>query len=310
MKQFSLMLVPDSGPVQSFRVHQSWLIAAAIFALLLTSFGAWGIYSIYQAKTLAYHLDTSERILRMVHQQQHDAHVEMQAKMDEEHQKIALYARNLGELKARVLRLDALGEHLVKVSKMDKNSFDFDVKPAMGGPRVAAIPLESLGLEDRMASMNATLTHLDVQLVAIDMLLQGEREEKVARPHAWPSEGGWLSSPYGVREDPFSGGEAFHRGVDIANRFGAPVVSASRGVVVFSGKMEGYGYMIEVEHGYGYRTRYGHMSSSLVKVGDEVKDNQLLGRVGSSGRSTGPHLHFEVLHFGEQVDPAPFLPRA
>ncbi|MDX8407405.1 MAG: M23 family metallopeptidase, partial [Mariprofundaceae bacterium] len=127
--------------------------------------------------------------------------------------------------------------------------------------------------------------------------------------HAWPTEGGWLSSNYGRRTDPFTGQPANHYGVDIANRFAAPVLSASRGVVTFAGKMKDVGYMVDVDHGYGYKTRYGHMSSLAVKVGDVVDDSQLLGRIGSSGRSTGPHLHFEVHLHGKHINPATFLPR-
>jgi len=304
------MLVPDSGPVQSYRIQKKWLVWASLFVVALMVFAVWGVYSAYQAQKLVSELDSSRQTLQMVYQHQRDDYHHMQAEMDAEHQKVAIYARNLGALKARMSRLDALGQHLVKVSKLDKNTFDFDVKPAMGGPRMSSdVSVASLGLDERMETMNTSLTHLDAQLVAIDMLLQDSREEKVARPHAWPTEGGWLSSHYGMRDDPFTGKRAMHRGVDIANHFGAPVLSASRGVVTFSGKMNGYGYLIEVDHGYGYRTRYGHMSASMVHVGDEVKDNQLLGRVGSTGHSTGPHLHFEVLRFGHRIDPAPFLPR-
>jgi len=304
------MLVPDSGPIHSYRIRKSWLVSFALLLLLLSGLGIWGLYSAYQAESLALALQKTQQNLSLVHKHQKDDFLNMQSLLDAEHEKVAVYTRNLGELKARMARLDALGKHLVQVSKMKESTFDFDTAPAMGGPRIPAIQLNSQNLSQRMVSMNAQLTHLDAQLGAIDMLLQGDREEKVARPHAWPTEHGWLSSHFGMRDDPFTGKLAMHKGVDIANRFGAPVLSSSRGVVVFSGKMRGYGYLIEIEHGYGYRTRYAHMSSLMVKVGDLVKDAQLIGRVGSVGRSTGPHLHFEVLRYGHQIDPEPFLPHA
>lgn len=308
MKHFSLMLVPDSGPVHSYRIQKTWLLLSALLLLLLSCLGAWGVYSAYQAERLSLALEKSKQTLTLLHTHQKNDYLNMQSQLDVEHEKVAVYTRSLGELKARMARLDALGKHLVKVSKMNQNSFDFDAVPAMGGPRIPVVHLDSQDLGHRMLSMNTQLTHLDAQLVAIDMLLQGDREEKVARPHAWPTEGGWLSSHFGMRDDPFTGQLAMHKGVDIANHFGAPVLAASRGVVVFSGQMRGYGYLIEIEHGYGYRTRYAHMSSAVVKVGDLVKDDQLIGRVGSVGRSTGPHLHFEVLRFGKTINPQPFLP--
>jgi len=118
-----------------------------------------------------------------------------------------------------------------------------------------------------------------------------------------------LSSVYGWRADPFTGEKALHRGVDIANRYGAPALAASHGIVVFAGKMKDFGYMVEISHGYGYRTRYGHLSQVNVKVGDEIKHGHLLGRIGSSGRSTGPHLHYEVHRYGHHLNPNRFLPR-
>jgi len=276
--------------------------------VLLLGLGAWGVYSAYQAERLAILLEKTQHTLSLVHGHQTYDYLNMQSKLDAEHEKLAVYSRNLGELNARMVRLDALGKHLVKSSNMDAASFDFDTPPAMGGPRIPVVRLNPQDIGQRMVSMSSQLTHLDAQLVAIDMLLQGDREEKIAKPHAWPTKDGWLSSNFGMRDDPFTGELAMHKGVDIANHLGAPVLAASRGVVVFAGKMTGYGYLIEIEHGYGYRTRYGHMSASLVKVGDLVKDSQIIGRVGSEGRSTGPHLHFEVLRFGEQINPQPFLP--
>jgi len=301
------MLVPDTGQVRSYRVSQRSLLYLAMGLLVLFSFGGWGVYSVYQAQQALVELENSQDMLQVARQRQHKTYADMQMQLDAEKKKLAVYARSLGQMEARALRLDSLGERLVKVSKLDKNEFDFGIKPALGGPRLEQTAV--LSLDEQMQQVNQQLTHLDAQLSAIDMVLQGNREEKLARPHAWPSEGGYLSSHYGIRIDPFSGKRAMHRGVDIANRFGAAVLAASHGVVVYAGKMNGYGYLIEVDHGYGYRTRYGHMSSAAVKAGDEVADNQLLGRVGSSGHSTGPHLHFEVRRFGKDLNPSSYLPR-
>ena len=303
------MLVPDVGQVRNYRISARavWIGALTLFTFI--SFGVWGVYSAYQAKQAMSALNTSQQMLSMARQQQSHTYADMQQKVDAEKEKLAVYARKLGQMQARVLRLDALGERLVSVSKLNKNEFDFGVKPALGGPRLSPSPVMDLDLDDQMRQMDHQLSHLDTQLSAIDMMLQGDRDVRTARPHAWPSEGGYLSSRYGMRIDPFNGRRAMHKGVDIANRLGAAVLASSRGVVVYAGKMHGYGNLVEVDHGYGYRTRYGHLSSIAVKVGDEVKDNQLLGRVGSTGHSTGPHLHFEVHRFGKTLNPVNFLPR-
>jgi len=309
VRQFSLMLVPDSGPIQSYRIRKSWVWLSLLVLCTLMVLGVWGVYSVYQARSLAVALQQSQATLAQVHQHQRDAYLAMQEQLDIEHEKVTTYTRNLGALQARMARLDALGKHLVKIAKLDQNTFDFDERPALGGPRMSAsddVYVQGLGV--RLATMDKGLSHLDAQLAAIDAMLQDEREAKEAKPHAWPTQGGWLSSHFGMRDDPFTGLRAMHKGVDIANHLGAPVLAASRGVVVFSGKMKGFGYLIEIEHGYGYRTRYAHLSSSAVKVGDLVADGALIGRVGSVGRSTGPHLHFEVLRFGRAIDPQRFLP--
>lgn len=102
---------------------------------------------------------------------------------------------------------------------------------------------------------------------------------------------------------------ASHKGIDIGNRYGAGVLAASRGIVVFAGKRSGYGYMVEILHGFGYKTRYGHLSRILVQVGDVVEDGQKIAHIGSSGRSTGPHLHYEVHRYGDTVNPTGFIPK-
>jgi len=241
VRHFSLMLVPDSGPVHHYRIRKSWLVSFTLVVFLLAGLGVWGLYSAYQSEKLALTLEKTQKQLALAHAQQKDDYSNMQAKLDAEHEKIAVYTRNLGELKARMARLDALGKHLVQSSNMEASTFDFDVPPAMGG-----VDMASQDLDQRMLKMNTQLTHLDAQLLAIDVLLQGHEGEKVAKPHAWPTPKGWFSSPFGMRDDPFTGKPAMHRGVDIANQFGAPVLAASRGVVVFSGKMKGYGYLIEI----------------------------------------------------------------
>ncbi len=311
-KHFSVMVVPDSGKTWNLHISRRNIHAAIFSMVALFSFGLWGSYSVYIERSLVEDKATAVQALVAAKEKHLREINQLNEQIDAGEKKLAFYARNIGEMQARLSRLDALGERLVGAAKLDDSEFNFALQPAFGGPRIVQsypVAIENMGVDDGIHRLNSRLTRVDAQLAAIDYILQQQRSEQTARPHAWPSEGGWISSHFGIRTDPFTGKPARHRGVDLANRFGAPVLSASRGIVTFAGKMKDFGYIVDVAHGYGYVTRYGHMSSIMVSVGDDVKDGQLIGRVGSSGRSTGPHLHFEVHRYGQQLDPANFLPR-
>ncbi|HXH64977.1 MAG TPA: M23 family metallopeptidase [Mariprofundaceae bacterium] len=283
----------------------------AVSMIAMVGLGGFGVYAMTQKWQQRHALEQTEQAFHLARDQQEKQLADLRAKLAAEVKKNGVFARNIGQIEARLSRLDSLGQRLVEVASLSKNEFDFGVKPAFGGPRQVvndAGARSMLDIGKNLQSMDVQMSRLDTQLAAIDYLLQDKKEEVAARPHAWPTEGGWLSSPYGLRSDPFTGEPEEHRGVDIANRFGAPVLAAGRGIVVFAGKTPDFGNMIMIDHGFGYKTRYGHMSSLDVKVGDMVQANQLIGRVGSSGRSTGPHLHFEVYRYGMHLDPAGFLP--
>lgn len=128
------------------------------------------------------------------------------------------------------------------------------------------------------------------------------RPEHASRPHL-----PYLSSRFGMRADPLGGGERMHSGIDIPGALGSPILAADAGVVTFAGADGGYGLMIEVDHGNGLRTRYGHLSRVLVSVGSPVQRQQAIGLMGSTGHSTGSHLHFEVLRNGTKVDPLGYI---
>jgi len=218
-------------------------------------------------------------------------------------------SQRLGQLQAHVYRVNALGRRLTKMAKLDKGEFDFDQIPAVGGP-VSELSMTSGQLPDVISAMD----ELDVQLqdrehqlsVLESMLLHGELQEK-ALPTGRPIKKGWMSSFYGMRNDPFTGKRDFHKGVDFAGKYGSSVVSVAAGVVTWSGDRYGYGNMVEIDHGNGYASRYGHNSKNLVKLGDKIKKGQVIAEMGSSGRSTGPHVHFEVLRNNKVVNPLKHL---
>ena len=309
MQYYSLMLLPEKGAVKNFRVYRASFYVGLILIVSLVSFGIWGLFSMQNSQMLGAQLEQARNQLALLQQQKTKESKQLHAQLDTEREKMAVYAKNIGQLEARLMRLDSLGKHLVEVSSLDKSDFNFDIEPALGGPLVEAQSAD-VEIHSRVLAVNSQLSDLDTKLAAIDTILEDDRESQQARPHAWPSEGGWLSSRFGVRTDPFTGKKARHMGVDIANHLHAPVLASSRGVVSFSGKMTGFGYLVKIDHGYGYQTYYAHLAKVNVTVGDEVEAGKKVGEVGLSGRSTGPHLHFEVRRFGVPLDPKKYLPKS
>ncbi|MVF11196.1 M23 family metallopeptidase [Ketobacter sp. MCCC 1A13808] len=217
----------------------------------------------------------------------------------------------MAELQARLMRLDALGERLVDVANLKGGEFEFSEVPAVGGPEEG-----EMGIEVERPSFLKDLDQLasDVetrerQLEVLESLLENRKIQKevalAGRPITW----GWLSSRFGRRNDPFTGRVAWHSGVDFAGKDGSDIVSVGGGVVTWAGERYGYGLMVEVSHGGGYATRYAHAKEIEVQVGDIVKQGQVLAKMGSTGRSTGPHVHFEVRKNGKAVDPSRYVLR-
>ncbi|MFQ5518402.1 MAG: M23 family metallopeptidase [Mariprofundus sp.] len=305
------LVISTSGSLFGIVIGRNVFISCSVAVLAALAFGVWGLFGAYQHGHLSYALQQSKQAFDHAASRNHAKVEKLQIQLQAEQQKLAVYARALGQIQARMARLDALGSRLVDVASLDKSEFDFDLEPAFGGPRQQQPDLFAIeaGLRDGLQYLDGRLKQTGAQLSAVDYLLENKRTELQARPHAWPTEGGWISSRFGPRIDPFSGAPAKHQGIDIANRFGAPVVASSRGIVTFAGKMIDFGYVVDIEHGYGYKTRYAHMESLSVKVGDVVAGNKLLGRVGSTGHSTGPHLHYEVRRYGKLINPRSFLPR-
>jgi murein DD-endopeptidase MepM/ murein hydrolase activator NlpD len=215
----------------------------------------------------------------------------------------------IGQMQAQMLRLNALGGRLVSQSDLDKDEFDFDAVPAVGGPEVVA-NRQSVPLVDFLSMLDQLETEMedrDQKLSVLESLLMSRSLSERVMPSGRPVEDGWLSSRYGKRNDPFTGKQDFHNGLDFAGKKGSEVIAVGDGVVSWAGKKSGYGQLIEINHGNGYSTRYGHNQSHMVKVGDTVKKGQQIALMGSTGRSTGPHVHFEVLRNGKKVNPSGFI---
>ena len=219
-------------------------------------------------------------------------------------------ARRMAELNAQMMRLDAAGERMIKVADLDPKEFNFGRPPALGGPETEeianALPTQDPLLQS-IERFEAKLTERERQMRVLEDLLMASRMQNEGVPSGWPVANGFISSLFGRRADPFSGRMAFHEGMDFAGAEGSNVIAVGAGVISYAGPRAGYGVLVEVNHGNGYVTRYGHNKAVLVKAGDTVRKGQRLALVGSSGRSTGPHVHFEVLLNGSPVNPAQYL---
>jgi murein DD-endopeptidase MepM/ murein hydrolase activator NlpD len=226
-------------------------------------------------------------------------------------ERVDALASRVGQMNAHVIRLDALGRRLTEMANLDKGEFDFDSEPAVGGPE--GLIEGAVAVSPDLSAMLDNLTHQikdrERQLSVLESLISTRNLSRQIVPGGRPVTQGWISSYFGHRADPFTGRNAFHRGLDFAGPSGAQVVAVASGVVTYSKDRFGYGKTVEINHGGGYVTRYAHNQRVLVAVGDTVQKGQPIALIGSTGRSTGPHLHFEVLKQGRAVDPMSFVRR-
>jgi len=227
----------------------------------------------------------------------------------EQETNINALAARLAELTAASTRLDALGERLVQLGQLDPEEFDFNQPPPVGGPEMIINDGHSSVL-DMSQSINRLSQLMRSQLVRLDalqLLLLDRNLEYERTPAGWPVSSGWISSGFGERNDPFSGKRAQHNGLDFAGIKGSDILGVASGVVTWSGSRQGFGKLLEIDHGNGYVTRYAHNEELLVKVGDGVSAGQTIAKMGETGRASSPHVHFEVLYKGKAVNPNQFV---
>jgi murein DD-endopeptidase MepM/ murein hydrolase activator NlpD len=222
---------------------------------------------------------------------------------------VSALATRVGRMQAQLIRLDALGKQLTEVAQLKRGEFDFDDPPALGGPETAGEGPVVPALDSMLDTMDAQIDDRRRQLTALQNLIMTRELARQIVPGGRPVEAGYISSLYGQRTDPFDGNQANHQGIDFAAAPGTQVLAVADGIVSHTGLDGGYGRMIEITHGNGYVTRYAHNAKILVTPGQTVKRGDPVALMGSTGRSTGPHVHFEVLRDGRPMNPLSFVRR-
>ena len=224
------------------------------------------------------------------------------------HADLSQLAVSVGRLRARASRLDALSTRLRMLAGLPGS-------PRLIRAALAVAPASPVsGADWTVADLEAVaqrlktdFTRRSAEMTVLASVLAARQVMALTTPGGWPVRGGWISSPFGPRPDPFTGRPGFHPGVDIAAPIGTPVRAMAAGIVIFAGADGGFGRLVKVEDGHGEVTMYAHLSARYVHVGEVVHKRELLGRVGDTGYSTGPHLHFEVMLHGVPINPIGFL---
>jgi murein DD-endopeptidase MepM/ murein hydrolase activator NlpD len=227
---------------------------------------------------------------------------ELRARVQE---RVDAMAARLGQLDARIIRIDALGRRLTTMANVDRREFNFDEPVAAPTATGAQIP----DLTSQLSQLEQRVDLRDAQLSALDNVIVARKISDSVRPEGKPVGVGAITSYFGERSDPFTGEDGFHKGLDFGGTTGEPVMAVAAGVVTWAGERSGYGTLVEINHGNGYVTRYAHNERALVAVGQMVTRGTKIALMGSTGHSTGPHVHFEVLHNGQQIDPLIFVKR-
>jgi murein DD-endopeptidase MepM/ murein hydrolase activator NlpD len=301
----NIILVSDSlAKSRSFTLSQSQVLLVALGILMSGFFLAMATYIV----TMKFSTDLRNPYVRSLLTTLH----EEDAKRNETEMKETLnsLAVKVGELQARIMRLDAFGERLAKSAGIKPTEFRFDEKPGQGG----AAPSPAFSRDQTLPEFKQMLDEISRvlddradKMGVLDSVFMDDRLARKTIPTTLPVHQGYYSSNYGIRIDPISGRSALHTGVDIIATPGTPVMAAAGGVVSTVAFHPEYGNIVDIDHDNGLTSRYAHLLKSSVKVGDVVMKGQLIAQVGNTGRTTGPHLHFEVREKGVPLNPNKFF---
>ena len=294
------------GGAKSLTLTNRHLIAAALFMAVLVFSFTLGLFWVTVRHADELKLPLLDSLVRSAQ--------EAQRRKTEEflRENLNAMAVKLGEMQAQLMRLDALGERLSALAGLKPGEFRFAELPGRGGA-VSNVPPKDLSMAEfsrQLEQLSRQMENRTDSLGILESQLFDAKVKKKLMPTIPPVDGSWSASSFGWRIDPFNGMLAMHEGVDFVVDAGTPVFAAAGGVVRFSGLHPQYGYMVEIDHGNDFTTRYAHNSRLLVKEGEVVQRGSKIAESGSTGRATGPHVHFEVRYRGVAQNPARFLQAA
>lgn len=303
----------SSGRFSQFLIGWRWISVTCITTFAVMGLVGFSSYHYGKERSVELKISSEQKEQLFISQS-------LKQKLDKQEENVSLAVRDaqenlnalamrLGSMQAKVTRLEAAGSRLITEIGLSAEEFNFENAPAIGGTQDPETQRE-LTVPDFIQTLEALSEKLDdhqQEYSVLDSIILYNKLEAAAIPSGKPVTQGWMSSGYGDRTDPMTGKHDFHKGVDFAGKKGAEVMTVATGVVIWAGEQKGFGKMVEIDHGFGYITRYAHNKENLVNVGDKVEKGQVIGLMGSTGRSTGVHVHFEVVKDGKGVNPAPFL---
>ena len=301
-KSYTILVVPDrSAATRKFRVQARLLVrlawTAGIFFLLLVGMLVHYFVVVGQVG--------ENRVLA-------EENSQLRTQLKLVHERVAHISQTLD----RVERFDQKLRALTQLNDPERNlaigplptdeRLQGDEDPDEAASSHRGLPEDTAFLPSKLDSLAVEAAGDEQSIQQLTRYFEDQKSLLASTPSIWPARG-WVTSDFGIRTDPYTSERSMHRGLDIANEIGTPVFAPSDGVVIFDGTEGGYGNVLVLDHGYGVRTRYGHLSKILVKLGDKVKRGQQVAAVGNTGRSTGPHLHYEVRINGIPENPRKFI---
>lgn len=283
------------------RKHFAVGVAVLLMLALVASAGGYFLGRGHTNRLLATRLDSLQKRLASQNENLEQLRNRSQAGIN-------AVASRMAKLDARLNRLDAMGAQIVSMAGLEKSGFDFSASPGEGGPQPEnETPWALPDLGAATSELGRRIWREKSELAALEAMILHQQHNARIVPNGKPVGKGWISSGYGWRTDPFTGKRSFHPGIDFAGHAGSPVRAIAAGVVTWAGPRYGYGRLVIVNDGGGYSTWYAHGKKILVNVGDVVKRDDEIALLGTTGRSTGPHVHLEVHHDGQTVNPWPFV---
>lgn len=298
LKKVTIVILPDGvRTVKQVRIPRFLLVFFIFSVLFVVAFLAWASLDYYKMKT------------------QEPQRAELIRENRQQGVQLAAFASEIDKINRKMVKLNKFDNRLRVMVNLEPGDDNAQFIGVGGSDPTLTDPGFSVenAHQTLIRSMHQSLDNLDTEIpvqtkekIELYNFLKSQKSMFACTPSIWPVNG-WLTSKFGYRISPFTNEKEFHEGIDIAARIGSPVIAPADGVVAFAGKSNGYGNLLVINHGYGLQTRYGHLSKFLVKKGEEVKRGEKIALVGDTGRSTGPHLHYEVHVEGVPVNPLRYI---